>query len=280
MLLLLCAALALLSACTAGAPAATPAPTDAPSADMTVQPMATAVPTETPTQLPQLTNAPADATDTPTVDTAAQKAAYRDALQTLLDTHTLPDGTDCGEQPGGDPAGNQFAIVDIDGDGRDELILVYTTTYTAGQTASIWDYDDTTETLRAELIEYPLLTFYTNNMIQAGWSHNQGLAGSFWPYTLYRYDAASDSYQSVAMVDAWEKAFAATDTQGAAFPDAIDAAGAGIVYYIMTNGVYETVAPVSAADYQLWRDSQLNGAAEQAVSFTALTAENIAQAAA
>lgn len=202
-------------------------------------------------------------------------SAYRAALDALLHQHVLPDGTDCGYDAASDPAGNRFAVLDVDGDGQDELIVSYTATYMAGQVQGIFGYDGG-ERLHTEFIEYPMLTFYGNGVIQAGWSHNQGLADSFWPYSLYRYDAAADSYRCVGMVDAWEKAFVPQDFNGNAFPDDVDESGTGFVYYIMEGGEYETVAPVDAATYEAWRAAYIGNASELSIAYMPLTDENIA----
>lgn len=203
-------------------------------------------------------------------------AAYRGALMALLHNHVLPDGTDCGYDASGDAAGNRFAILDVDADGRDELILVYTTAPMAGQTQAVYDYDGDTGKLRCELAAFPMLTFYDNGVVWAGWSHSQGLADQFWPFTLYRYDPQTDAYPSVGMVDAWEKGFAAQDWQGKPFPDDVDKSGTGVVYYIMTNGAQEAVAPVDASVYDAWYTSCLGGASARVIQYAALTRENLA----
>ena len=110
----------------------------------------------------------------------ARNRAYYAALDDLLSRHLLPDGTDCGYDPNSDPSGNQFAICDVDADGRDELILAYTATYTAGQTLCVLDYDESGDRLRTELTEYPLLTFYDNGTARADWSYNLFLFGRLW----------------------------------------------------------------------------------------------------
>ena len=215
----------------------------------------------------------------PAVDSTIKQdmlAAYRAALTNLLHEHMLPDGTDCGFDELSDPAGNQFAVFDVDGDGQDELIVMYTTTYMAGQVQGIFGYDAGSGQVKTELTEYPLLTFFDNGVIKAGWSHNQGLAGSFWPYTLYRYQPDADCYNRVGMADAWEKAFAPSNWDGEAFPDAIDTSNAGIVYFIVEGAEYQAVPPVDASIYNAWYASYVGQASEVQIPFQALTDEHIA----
>ena len=118
-----------------------------------------------------------------------------------------------------------------------------------------------------EFSNFPLLTFYDNGVIQAGWSHNQGRAGdSLWPYTFWRYDAETDAYTAGEDVDAWDKSLV---EEG--FPDSVDADGDGVVYYIMPYGSYDTSQPVDGPAYQQWRDAFVGGA--QALQPTLCSAE-------
>lgn len=210
--------------------------------------------------------------DNPPASTAENSAliAYTTALENLYYHWVLPDGSNV--QP---PASsldsisdNRFAIYDIDNDGGDELIIEYTSTITAGMLLLIYDYDEETQSLRQQFCEFPLATFYDNGSIQAGISHNQGLAGAFWPYTLYQYDAAADSYVSVGLVDAWDKARKEAD-----FPDDIDKDGDGIVYYLPSA----PDTPVDAEEYSRWLSTYLDSTQTVAIPYQYLTGENIAE---
>ena len=185
------------------------------------------------------------------------RKTLEDAVETLRTTGTLPGF----EALVGDEMSTEYryTITDIDGDGFEELLLMQDT----GVMASM-DYlvlDGQGGQLRAELEVFPSLTFYENGYVRADASHNQGLAGDFWPYALYRYDAESDRYQKVAAVDAWDGSIHAQDYAGNPFPKDADASGAGIVYYVAENG--ETygdngtfaVEPMDQADFQKWEAS-------------------------
>lgn len=206
-------------------------------------------------------------------------AAYAAALKGICVDRVLPDGQELSfDDTLFEMAENQFAVFDIDSDGEKELLLTYTTTDMAGMMELIYDYDEEAGEVREEFWEFPALTFYENGVIEAGWSHNQGLAGDFWPYTLYQYDPGMDSYLPKGMVDAWDRSLSEVNYEGRAFPEEIDQDGDGVVYYIMKNGeAYNTDAPVDGAQYQEWRDAYLNGAKEIEVPFVELTEENIGQ---
>lgn len=201
--------------------------------------------------------------------------AYISILEGVLNKHTFPDGNDYGFDDYYDISENQFAVYDIDQDGKDELIIEYITTAMAGMVVKIYDFNSSTNTAIEQFSEFPNLTYYDNGVIEAGWSHNQGLAGEFWPYTLYRYDQESDTYIEVGMVDAWDKSMSETDNEGKHFPEDIDKNGDGVVYFIMLNGKYEKDNLVDLEEYNQWRDSYVGGAEKVKVPFMKLNEENI-----
>lgn len=236
------------------------------------QPARVVEPTQTPA--PQQSAAPVAAVPTATpVDEVRE--AYCAALDDLLNRHVLPDMSNIWEDGFDEYGSTQFAITDIDGDGKDELIFISIGASMAGQLQCIYGYDETTKQLKQEFSEFPALTFYANGVIKAEWSHNQGLAGDFWPYTLYRYDPATDTYPCVGMVDAWDKSFAQKDFEGNAFPDEIDVSATGVVYYLIEGSEYRQVEPVDVEAYKTWRDGILGDAAEVKIEYAELTQEAI-----
>ena len=106
-----------------------------------------------------------------------RKAAFISALEGICRNQVFPDGSEFQYDASTNGEGNQFAIYDIDFDGKEELIIQYTTTYTAGMVEVIYDYDSKTKLLKEELRSFPSLTYYNNGIVSADWSHNQGLAG-------------------------------------------------------------------------------------------------------
>ena len=209
----------------------------------------------------------------------ARRSAYADALTALLEKQTLPDGTVLNDAlPAETAAENSFAVYDVDGDGQEELLVLYSTACMACMTGCVFAWDGGTGALRTELQEFPSLTFYANGIAEAGWSHNQGLAGAdFWPYSLYRYAPDTDSYALVGMADAWARSVAATNGQGDPFPADADRSGTGTVYYIMTDGIYDDSHPVDVSVYNAWRSGIVGDAAELSLPWQSLTAEHIAQ---
>ena len=198
--------------------------------------------------------------------------AYASVLDALLYEHILPDGSAC--EPNIPMDLNRFALCDVNGDGNDELILLFTDTYTAGQAGYVISYSEAIGDIRIELSEFPMLTLYANGLVTAGWSHNQGAAGdSLWPYTLYSYDAEDRCYKPIAKVDAWDRTLTET-YQGQSFPIECDRSGTGVVYYIMPPDSYDISSPMDVSEYDAWLSSRIGDTNELELEYMNLTAEN------
>ena len=228
-----------------------------------------------PTSPPKVTDIPAEP-DKPVDNLDDMYNAYFTALENLIQNHILPDGTDSGELLG-DISENKFAIYDVDNDGKEELIILYSTTISAGMAGYVFAYDSEAGALKTELHEFPALTFYNNGIAKALWSHNQGRAGDFWPYSLYQYNPDSDSYVLVGMVDAWDKNYPGADNENNPFPSDIDKSGTGFVYYIMQDGQYDNTHPVDASEYNEWVNAHIGDASEIQIQYMDLTEEKISQ---
>ena len=204
-----------------------------------------------------------------------QRAAFSDALDTLLNQHIFPDGG-VYEPFDGDLSADSFAVQDVDGDGQQELLLSCSNTYTAGMSAYILSYEES-GALRTQLLEFPALAFYDNGFIRADASHNQRMGGDFWPYSLYHYDLQTDRYEMVAMVDAWDRSLGETNLfyDEMPYPAEVDVSGTGFVYYIMPPSTLDYSQPVDQSEYQAWLDTQLNGAQKLTIDWQNFTAANI-----
>jgi len=207
-------------------------------------------------------------------ETPKSYLAFSQALENLLTNSILPDGMQSEAQDSATPS--RFAVYDVDADGKDELILINNTVTEAGTSGYVFSYEEETGILQTELLEYPALIFYDNGIVMAKWSHNQGLAGDFWPYNLYQYDATIDCYRPCGSVDAWDVKLGETNEQGESFPAEIDKSGTGRVYYIVVNRDAENPDAVDEADYTAWINGLIGSAHELQIEYLDLTAENIA----
>lgn len=218
------------------------------------------------------------------VNLTHEKESYIRAIKDLYYNHKLPDGNEF-EDPKNienyDMAENRFAICDIDSDGKDELLIALTHFPMAAMRTIIYDYDSYTNKFREQITEFNWMNFYDNGILEAMWSHNQGVAGdALWPYTMYKYDVNSDSYKVVAQVDAWNKLFADTNwltETFVEFPDEIDVDEDGIVYYITPDGNLDLTKVVDSKEYNEWRNENIpEGTKKIEVSYVNFTEENIA----
>jgi len=254
-----------------------PAPEEAKS------PAESEVPEDGPETGEETSAAPVDRDKTPLVseevpaDTdEARRMAYGKVLWDAYLEGVLPGGEVLDRPGGGDTLlapieENDFALADVDGDGEEELLLSWTTASMAGSTCRVFGCDS--GDIREELSEFPNPRFYANGAAEADWSHNQGLAGRFWPFNAYRYDSKSGVYESVGGVDAWD-----SDYDSNIFPYDADADGDGLVYYLLPpdwDGQYG-MGPVDGPEYESWRNAYLEGAEEIEIPWQALTEENIA----
>ncbi|GAU78835.1 hypothetical protein [Fusibacter sp. 3D3] len=231
------------------------------------------VPNPLPVVLPE--NTPESTPESTSSTIESMKNAYKSILEGIFSEHTFPGGEACDWTEDSDLSQNQFAVYDIDQDGQNELIIAYTNASLAGMVELIYDFEINTQTANEVFREFPTITYYDNGIVKAEWSHNQGLAGDFWPYTLYKYESESDQYANVGMVDAWDRSLSESNYEGNSFPSESDTDGDGIVYYIMQDGEYKLDQPIDYAEYEQWRDAYMNNAKEVTVPFVNLTQENI-----
>ena len=198
--------------------------------------------------------------------------AYKAAVEKLVNDKVFPNGEDTGFEADsffGDMDENKYAIADVDSDGKDELIISFTTAPVAGEVEQVYGYNDADGTLKLKLNEFPLVTYYTNGIAEVGWSHNQGWAGDrLWPYSLFFYNADKDEYEIRYSIDAWDKTLADKDADGNPYPEDVDKNGDGYVV-ILTEGAESKY--MSAEDYEAWRKEIMGDAKAIDVKYQSVT---------
>lgn len=203
--------------------------------------------------------------------------AYKTALRKMISDKKLIDDEQLYEDEVFKISDNKFAVSDVDSDGKEELLVSIGSAPTAGMVAVLYDYNEASGEVVKEFSSYVDSTFYDNGILKVSASHNQGLAGdSLWPYSLYKYNKQSDTYDLIAYVDAWNKNISKKDSNGNSFPEEIDTDKVGVVYYIMENGYdLESAKIVNKSDYDAWEKSYLNGANKIELAYYDLTEEYI-----
>lgn len=206
----------------------------------------------------------------------ARRLAYGKVLWDAYLHGALPDGTELHWLDLESAAMNDFALCDVDGDGEEELLLNWTNAGLAGMMCVVFGYRD--GSVYEKLREFPSITFYEGGIVEAGWSHNQGLAGRFCPFFVYRYDGETGVYASIGGVDAWDGGYRDPDFFGDPFPQELDADGDLLLYFLLPadwQGQYD-MDLVDGPAFEDWRNAYLDGAEEIEVPFQDLNETNIA----
>lgn len=194
------------------------------------------------------------------------RGIYAAVLRNLLYNNVLPDGEKAQLPAGGD---SSFSVCDVDGDGKEELILFYVPNVTAGEAGYIIGYDTTAQTTYIQLREYPCFAFLDNGNLKALSSHNQTW-GEMWPYSLYQYLPESDSYEYRGCVSSEDKKIFESEGKAEKYPDYADASGTGTVYYFDWG-----TTPVDEADYLAWLEGNRGNTEELEIEYLPFTEENI-----
>ncbi|MDE6319559.1 MAG: hypothetical protein K2M22_07620 [Lachnospiraceae bacterium] len=208
---------------------------------------------------------------------------YSGVLSQIIGVRQLPDGeldTSSLDAGFGEMRDNHFAVTDIDGDGREELIVCYANAIMAGMMEIIYDYDPVLGKLKREFTQFPALTYYDNGIIKAEASHNHS-RGEFWPITLFRYEPKRDSYEQIGYACAWDKAIS-DSYEGQPFPDELDVDGDGTIYCIQTDTSvkdafewYEDYK-YDQADFEEWYNGLMKGAEEISIEYQPMEYESFA----
>ena len=203
------------------------------------------------------------------LDTDTRKA-YAVTLRNLLYSGILPDGSQTKDLRGG--AYSQFAVGDVDGDGKEELVLLYDSGVMASSVGYIIGHDAETGNIYIQLEEFPFFAFLENGNLKALSSHNQTY-GEMWPYKLYQYLPESDSYKLAGYAHAEDKATFEANGVPERYPAKVDISNAGTVYYVGTD-TWGTV-PIDEADYLEWLKANNGDATELEIEYLPLTEESI-----
>lgn len=232
---------------------------------------------DTATQTPSESTLQTEAVTEPVSQEDSARDAFQQALQTIHDQLTLP-GLPYEQKielfTPGTIEDEQFAVMDVDGDGEEELLVSVSNTYVAGMCEVIYGYDPQTDDLRVEYQNYVGVTHYPG-MLKVDASHNQGYAGDvLWPYVVARYDEEADLYEDIFIVDAWSKAIADYDAYAEMpYPEDIDTEQDGYVYLITENGQQRIL---NRTDYEAWEAQVFAQKEPLTIPWQKITEENIA----
>ena len=202
----------------------------------------------------------------PAVEEPSASELYRQTLTDLHEKHLLPSGAEL--EIIGDVEQNRFAVYDIDGDDRDELILEISQAAAENCFTAVYDMDANGE-LRRELRYEAAVTFWTGGIVTAAYPDAAEQEGDFIPYAAAQYDQEQDVYAEFAYVSAIDRdALAAHDLLDE-YPESADKSKTGRVYCISGD------TPVDVTEYENWYAAWHTGLHETEIPLVELTEENI-----
>lgn len=202
-----------------------------------------------------------------------QDEVYGKLLKEMLESGAFPVTE--GAQYHGDPYKNYYAVMDIDEDGQEELLINFPNAKSiAGMVYYIYDYDRITKEVYIQHSGYPSFTVYDNGYIKENASHNHGRSNldKFWPYLLYKYNPATDLYEIVAFVDAWQERIYEDIEPDPDFPKDKDLNGDGVVYYDMSGDYYDPAWIIDNEEYARWC-KQYNQGNEKEIQWSLIITE-------
>ena len=211
----------------------------------------------------------------------ARHAAFLQAARAFVVDHKLPDGEAIDKDAIlGDFDKNSLAIADVNGDGKSELLVRFTPGSMASNLEFVCGFDEDSGKIIVEFSGIPGVEYFSNGCAREKVSHNQGLAGEFWPYSFSLYDAKTGKYELKGSVDAWSRKEYPTNPfdNDKPFPKEIDATGDGFVYFIDDEnfkGARGTETPVDTPVYTAWVRHYTGGATPVKVDWVPATADGV-----
>ena len=191
---------------------------------------------------------------------------YLQTLRDLHDQHLLPSGKEM--ELDGDIEKNRFAVQDIDGDGRDELILEITQTVPEECFTAVYDIDADGD-LRREVRYEAEVTFWNRGIMIASYPDAAEHEGDFIPFAAAQYDKEQDTYIEFAYVSAIDRDALTAHGLSDEYPFGADKSKSGRVYCISGDN------PIDITEYEKWYASWHSGLREISVPLQELTEDNI-----
>ena len=222
--------------------------------------------TQAETDVPKNTDAPLEQPPTAAAQEDHNREVFRKTLEALHDKALLPSGTELETE--GDLEANRFAVTDLDGDGREELVLEITQTAPEDSFTAVYDVDADGD-LRREVRYSAEVTFWTDGIVIATYKDAAESEEDFVPYAAAQYDADQDVYTEFAYVAAIDRDKLEAADLLDEYPDDVDTSDTGRVYCIHGD------TPVDVTEYEAWYNSWHAGITQTEVPFETLTKEHI-----
>lgn len=197
-------------------------------------------------------------------DNARMKDCFGNALLRIAEWNTFPDGQQFEMSSDMDAKdAYQYAIYDVDGDGRKELI-VSVWYAAAAPTTRIYDYNPASGQLRLEMEGFHKPILYSNGMVKVKEQKNE-YGGKLYPYRIYTYDAATDLYEEMTLVYSYPSSLTTV-------PDLDGDDNVIFVEDMYQNGRQKGM---TQAEYDAWLQAYLAGAQKVKLSWKSIDREKV-----
>lgn len=182
----------------------------------------------------------------------AGKSAYRSVLEDIYYNQQFPNNLEL-DYDDSDISRNHFTVCDIDGDGRSELLISYTTASADSQKFLVYDFVEVLDAVREEFAGASETTFYENGVVRTDEASDMTESTEFQPFALYLYDEEEDSYAFLGSVSR-------QDDTGS---------------YSQRLAGEETETTIDETVLKDWLDSTIGESSRVTLPMAALTEENI-----
>lgn len=220
--------------------------------------------------IPEITTEP-QTEAVPETSDVYEQLNYREVLDNMYYNCEFPDYKNYQTD-----AAIEFAVYDIDGDGREELLVRFD-----NRGLYVYDHDSNGNIVR-QFAGYIRSDFYENGALRVYSAHNQTHSFEVHPFQMYRYNAETDSYDQcgsvygidkdiIDMINKEKEKVGSTDFLE--YPSEYDISSSGTVYYIRSDD--DTEVPLDLTEYNEYYGQFTENTDIIDIPFMELTKENI-----
>lgn len=213
------------------------------------------------------------ATEEITGSNVYEKQTYRELLENIYYDREFPDWD---YKNYTNDVSIDFAVYDIDSDGREELLVTF-------DNRAILMYDHNADgNLIQQFSGYIKSDFYENGAVRVYSAHNQTHSFEVHPFQMYKYNAETDSYDQCGSVRGIDKDVIdivnqqideAGGTDFFEYPAEYDTSSSGTVYYIRSDD--DTEIPLCVTEYNEYYEQFTDNTDIIDIPFMKLKEENI-----
>lgn len=200
--------------------------------------------------------------------------SYIEVVETFVndETHPLPgqDHDDNWINENEDISKNKFAILDINGDGEEELIIQVITTVHANWSDNVYRFNPDTNTVDLIHVFFADSTYYSNGIAEDPVANNQG-SSIIWPYTMWQYNPETFGYDEIGFVNSEAKEYMLDPSS---FPFDLDKDKDGVIYEIQEKINDETtnyIQQLDEAAYMIWKEKYIMNATPIEIEWHSVT---------